>query len=59
MATADSMDKAAKAKRQAAEARMMWESNYGKKGYLTKDLKTMGLKAPGKPAARKPLNYGK
>lgn len=59
MATADSMDKVAKAKRMAAQSRAMWESNFGKKGYLTKDLKTMGLKAPKKPAARPGLKYGK
>ena len=59
MATADSMDKVAKAKRMAAGARARWEKNFGKKGYLTKDLKTMGMDAPKKPAARPGLKYGK
>lgn len=59
MATADSMDKVAKAKKMAAGARAKWERTYGKTGYLTKDLKTMNLKAPKKPEARPGLKYGK
>lgn len=59
MATPDTLDRAAQAKKRAAAARARWESNFGKKGYLTKDLKTMGLKAPKKPDARPGLNYGK
>jgi hypothetical protein len=59
MATADSMDKVAKSKRMAAESRAMWEKGFGKKGYLKKDLKTLGMKAPSKPADRPGLKYGK
>jgi hypothetical protein len=59
MATADSMDKVGKAKRMAAESRARWEKNFGKKGYLSKDLKTMKLEAPKKPADRPGLKYGK
>lgn len=59
MPTADSYERVAKAKRMAAQRRASWESNFGKKGYLTKDLATMGMKAPKKPAVRPGLKYDK